>query len=72
MHRLINNPTHWRQRADEARAQAAHMETEQGYRMMRRIANGYDLLAIRAEERISQSDSPAAIGRGVTIKLRAP
>ena len=67
----INDPTHWHKRADEARAQAAHMETEQRHRMMRQIANGYDLLAIRAQERMRESGTPNPNqGRGLNTPPR--
>jgi len=60
MKRLIDDPAHWRKCAFEARAKAAHMETEERRRIMLRIADQYCLLAIRAEERIQQNELMAA------------
>jgi hypothetical protein len=59
MKRLIDDPSHWRKCAFEARAKAVHMETEERRRIMLRIADEY-LLAIRAEERIQQNELMAA------------
>jgi hypothetical protein len=53
MQRLIDEPAHWRKLAEDARAQAARMETEERRRIMLRIASDYDQLAQRAEERIT-------------------
>ncbi len=54
MRRLIDDPEHWRRRAEEARAQAGHMQTLERRRIILRIASGHDLLAVRAEERSQQ------------------
>jgi hypothetical protein len=52
---LIQDPEHWRERAQAARVQAEQMETESRRRIMLRIAESYDLLAARAEERTQTS-----------------
>jgi hypothetical protein len=49
--RLINDPKHWRDRAEEARAYADAMNDPEAKRQMLEIARGYDRLAERAEER---------------------
>jgi hypothetical protein len=49
--RLINDPQHWRDRAEEARAHADEMNDPEAKRQMLEIARGYDRLAERAEER---------------------
>ena len=49
--RLINDPTHWRDRAEEARAHADEMNDPEATRQMLEVARGYDRLAERAEER---------------------
>ena len=52
---FINDPQHWRDRAEEMRSLAAEMTNEQTQKSMLRIANDYDKLAQRAEERSSGS-----------------
>ena len=46
---LINDPKHWRDRAEEARAHADEMNDPEAKRQMLEIARGYDRLAERAE-----------------------
>jgi hypothetical protein len=43
-------PQHWRERAIEARANAARMNDPNGKRLMLEIAVSYDQLAKKAEE----------------------
>jgi len=52
MPRLIDNPEHWRDRAEEARAMAAQLSDPEARRMMEDVAKTYDKLAERAEERV--------------------
>jgi hypothetical protein len=47
----INDPEHWLKRAKEARALAEQMGDPEGKRMMRRVADDYERLAQRAQER---------------------
>jgi hypothetical protein len=47
----INDPKHWRDRAKEARALAEQMDDPEGKRMMLRVADDYERLAQRAQER---------------------
>jgi hypothetical protein len=47
----INDPGHWRRRADELRALALGMNDEDAKQQMLRTANDYERLAKRAEER---------------------
>jgi hypothetical protein len=49
---LLNDPEHWRQRAEEARAIADGIADPEAKRTMLRIAEGYDHLAERAEDRL--------------------
>jgi hypothetical protein len=49
---LINNPSHWRDRAEEARRIAEDMADAEAKRMMLDIADGYDRLAQHAETRL--------------------
>jgi hypothetical protein len=51
---LINDPKHWRDRAEEARAVAVWMSDEQARLAMLKIAEGYDHLAELAELRSSE------------------
>jgi hypothetical protein len=48
---LINDPKHWRSRAEETRAIARDLDDPQAKWAMERIAEEYDRLAERAEER---------------------
>ena len=49
---LINSPSHWRDRAEEARRIAEDMADAEAKRMMLDIADGYDRLAQHAENRL--------------------
>jgi hypothetical protein len=49
---LMNDPKHWRDRAEEARSHADDMNDPEAKRQMLEIARGYDRLAERAEERL--------------------
>jgi hypothetical protein len=51
----MNDPEHWRLRAEEARALAAQISDPECKSMMLRIADDYEELARRAEERPIQS-----------------
>jgi hypothetical protein len=52
---FINDPQHWRGRAEEARTLAEQMSDETSKQMMLRIADDYDRLAERAEQRARHS-----------------
>jgi thymidylate kinase len=48
---LINDPEHWRDRAREKRALAERLRNEQAKQTVLRVANEYERLAERTEER---------------------
>jgi predicted anti-sigma-YlaC factor YlaD len=51
-HGSINcNPKHWRDRAEDARTVAESLTNSECRRMMLQVADDYDKLANRAEER---------------------
>jgi hypothetical protein len=50
----INDPKHWRERAEEARVHAEQRTDEISKKMILRIAEDYDELARRAERRLKQ------------------
>ena len=51
-YRSFNDPKHWRERAKEARAHAQQMTDPEAKRMMLEIAEDYEKLARRAQERL--------------------
>jgi len=55
---FINDPEHWRKRADEARALAEQMKDPQSKEAMLRIAHDYERLAERAAGRAQGSRHP--------------
>jgi len=52
---FLNDPEHWRHRAEEIRTLADDMKDEISKQMMLRIAQDYERLAQRAEERAKRS-----------------
>jgi hypothetical protein len=48
---VVNDPEHWRSRAEEARSIADGLHGPEAKRVMLDIAEGYDHLAERAEQR---------------------
>jgi hypothetical protein len=48
---FLNDPRHWRDRAEEARNRADQLDDPQSKSAMLRIADDYELLAERAEAR---------------------
>ena len=54
---FLNDPRHWRDRADEARTRADQLDDPQSKGAMLRIADDYELLAERAEARASGHSS---------------
>ena len=48
---IINDPKHWRDRAEEARAMAEALTDAEAKRLMHEIADGYERMARRAEDR---------------------
>jgi len=55
---FIHDPAHWRQRAEEARTIADQMADREAKGMMLKIAEDYEKLAKRAEERVAKSTAP--------------
>jgi len=51
MAQILDNPTHWRKRAEEARTLADIINDPEAKRMMLRLVETYEELAIRASQR---------------------
>lgn len=58
MDKLMTNPRHWRDRAEEARAHADDMKDPEAKRIMHDVADGYERLAVHAEERLKDALGP--------------
>jgi len=52
----INDPKHWRERAEAVRTLAKEISDEKSKQSMLRTANDYEELARRAERRLKQSE----------------
>jgi hypothetical protein len=50
---FLNDPEHWHERAEEARTRAHQLDDPLSKSAMLRIAQDYELLAKRAEARVS-------------------
>ena len=55
---FINDPEHWRKRAEEARTLAEQMQDPQSKQAMLRIAADYERLVERAARRAAGSPRP--------------
>jgi hypothetical protein len=53
----VSDPQHWRRRAEEARTLADELTDAELKRKMLKIAEGYETLAIRAEQRLRRHSS---------------
>ena len=61
---FIYTPQHWQQRASEMRVLAANVEGQEAQETMLRIAQHYERLAAKAQERtpVPQANAPAPAG----------
>jgi len=50
--KVLNDPKHWRDRAEEARIHAEQMRDPEACRMMLETVAGYERLAKKAEQRL--------------------
>jgi hypothetical protein len=58
---LLNNPTHWNLRAQEARLVAQQLEDpEAKTAILLKIADEYDRLAVRAAARMNETVQPVS------------
>lgn len=72
--RDLNDAKHWRDRAAEMRALAEGMSNAQAARLMFNLANDYDKLAERAEERAKSGDpfpsKPSPLGGAISKRRK--
>jgi hypothetical protein len=59
MSSLLDDPEHWRSRAEEGRSVAEQLSDPEAKRTMLRIAADYELLAEQAERRPTKESSAA-------------
>jgi hypothetical protein len=55
---LLNNPLHWRLRADEARLLASQLEDPEAKAAILKITEEYEQLAARSVDRTQSSNAP--------------
>ena len=55
----LNDAKHWRDRAAEMRVLSAEMRDFEAQTLMAKLANDYDKLADRAEDRAARDKTPA-------------
>ena len=61
----INDSKHWRDRAAEMRVLSVEMKDLEAQHMMLKLANDYDKLADRAEDRVARDKpGPSPIPKG--------
>ena len=61
----LNDPRHWRDRAAEMRVLSDQIKDLDAQRMMLKLANDYDKLADRAEDRAARDmPGPSPIAKG--------
>ena len=60
MSRLLMNPKHWRDRAEDARARASQLDDPTAQKTMHDIAAGYDRMAELADARVANSNKEAS------------
>jgi hypothetical protein len=58
---LLNDPSHWRERAKAMRVHAEQIDDPESKGMMLKIADDYESLAQRAEARMATNMSPQDI-----------
>jgi hypothetical protein len=56
MSHLLKDPNYWRRRAQEARTVAGQLDDPEAKLSMQLIAEDYDLLASRAEQRLTPAN----------------
>jgi hypothetical protein len=54
----INDPKHWRERAEQARALADELPDAEAKRRMLKLVGDYEELARRAEKRLRENQKP--------------
>jgi len=68
---FINDPEHWRRRAEETRTIAEQMSDLQSKDAMLRIAKDYERLAERAEQRGKGSGQATKSNKPMLVKTRS-
>jgi hypothetical protein len=55
---FINDPSHWRNRADETRELAKRVSDDEARKKLSKLATEFDRIALRVEDRMSKARAP--------------
>jgi hypothetical protein len=64
---ILDNPAHWRARAEESRALAEELHEPEARRLMLQVAESYDRLANNADKRWAEKVAPTLVPRGPNL-----
>jgi hypothetical protein len=59
---FINDPSHWRKRAEETRELAKRVADDAARKRLSELATEFDRIALRVEDRINRDEVPIGTG----------